>query len=140
MKNVICAAVVAAMVLLCVAICHADTGGGRHHRPMSACHSAGERAMSPEAFGRLVEMVNGQAFDDEKFMVIEAASLGGWFSCSQAAVLMSCFKWDDEKLKVLGFLSPRLIDICDADAVFSGLTFDSSKKKAWEIIARPCPR
>lgn len=93
--------------------------------------------MEPAAFDRLVEMVNGQTFDDGKFLVIEAASLGGWFDCRQAAALMSCFKWDDDKLKVLRFLVPRLVDSCGMESIFNQFSFDSSKEKAWGIISQP---
>ena len=106
---------------------------GASHRE---CHT--ERHIDAGAFSRLLDLVNSQSFDDGKMLVIEAASLGAWFNCSQAATLMSCFKWDDEKLKVLGFLAPRLTDLREMEIVFAQFDFDSSKEKAWKLIASPC--
>ena len=67
----------------------------------------------PRGFERLVAIVKEQGFSDRKLLVIEAASLGGWFTSGQCAALMSEFDFDEKKLDVLRLLAPRLTDTCD---------------------------
>ena len=90
--------------------------------------------LEPQAFDRLIAMVSNQAFDDNKFLIIEAASLGGYFTCTQVSTILSEFNWDNEKLRVLQYVAPRIVDLRNADVIFNQFTFDSDKKKAWDIL------
>jgi len=90
--------------------------------------------LEPQAFDRLIAMVSNQAFDDNKFLIIEAAALGGYFTCRQVSALMSQFDWDNEKLRVLQYVASHIVDLRNADVIFNQFTFDSDKKKAWNIL------
>ena len=106
-------------------------GNRRPPRPDKVCSGA----LGAHSFDRLIALVNGRAFDDDKFLVIEAASLGGYFTCDQAVALMSCFRWADKKLKVLEYVAPHLVDLRDAKSILDQFTFDSEKERAWSIIS-----
>lgn len=87
-------------------------------------------------FDKLMLLVDRQTFNDDKMLVIEAASLGGYFTCNQAATLMSRFEWSDQKFKVLEYVAPHIVDIRGADIIFEQFTFDSEKQKVWNIISK----
>ena len=79
------------------------------------------------------------SFDDNKFDLIEVASLGCFYSCSQTARMMKMFTFSDKQLKVLRLMAPHIVDPENAIAIYDVLTFDSEKSKAGEImrISRP---
>jgi len=66
--------------------------------------------------------------------LIEVASLGGYFSCQQAASLMRMFSFDDKRLKVLRIVAPHIVDVQNAGDIYKLFTFDSGKQKAGEIL------
>ena len=100
----------------------------------------GAYAMSPEGFERLVAMVKEQSSNDRKLLLIEAASLGGWFTPGQCAALMSEFNFDDKKLDVLRFIAPHLVDARECSVIMSQLTFESSRRTAADILLGTAPR
>lgn len=120
------------LISLLIAVCGTAYTAGQPPYPAPA--PVPVCIMQPHAFERLTTMVNSQTFDDDKFLVIEAASLGGYFTCGQAATLMSCFQWGDKKLRVLEYVAPHLADIRDIEMIFNQFTFDSEKEQAWRII------
>lgn len=116
-------------------ICNFNTITGQMSRPHPPKPQPCGYAMTPEAFNRLIILVDRQTFNDDKMLVIEAASLGGYFTCSQAAAMMSHFQWSDKKLAVLEYMAPHITDIRHAGIILDQFTFDSEKKKAWNIIS-----
>ena len=91
------------------------------------------------SFSRLYNKVKGANFDDNKFDLIEVASLGCFYSCSQTAHMMKMFTFGDEKLKVLRLMAPHIVDPENAITIYNVLTFDSEKSKAGEIIRNSRP-
>ena len=91
------------------------------------------------SFSRLYNKVKNASFDDNKFDLIEVASLGCFYSCSQTARMMKMFTFSDKQLKVLRLMAPHIVDPENAIAIYDVLTFDSEKSKAGEImrISRP---
>lgn len=105
---------------------------GRHE--YEGRHRGCAYVISPEGFERLVAIVKEQGFSDRKLLVIEAASLGGWFTSGQCAALMSEFDFDEKKLDVLRLLAPRLTDTCDYSDILDRLDFESSRRTAADIL------
>lgn len=97
------------------------------YQPVSYC-------MSDQAFSVLYNKVKNASFDDNKFDLIEVASLGCFYSCSQCARVMSLFTFGDKKLKVLKFMAPHLIDLQNVDEIYKQLDFESEKDQAARII------
>ena len=86
------------------------------------------------SFSRLYNKVKNASFDDNKFDLIEVASLGCFYSCSQTARMMKLFTFGDAQLKVLRLMVPHIVDPENAITIYNVLTFDSEKSKAGEII------
>ena len=86
------------------------------------------------SFSILYNKVKNASFDDNKFDLLEVASLGCFYSCNQVARMMSIFTFGDKQLKVLSMMASHIVDPQNAIAIYNVLTFDSEKAKAGEIL------
>ena len=86
------------------------------------------------SFSKLYNKVKKASFDDNKFDLIEVASLGCYYSCAQVARIMKIFSFDDSKIKVLSMMAPRIVDLQNATDIYRIFTFDSDKEKAANIL------
>ena len=86
------------------------------------------------SFSKLYNKVKKASFDDNKFDLIEVASLGCYYSCAQVVRIMKIFPFDDEQLKALKMMAPHIVDLQNTDLIYKVFSFDSEKDKAEEII------
>ena len=86
------------------------------------------------SFSILYNKVKNASFDDNKFDLLQVASLGCYYSCAQTARIMRIFTFGDKQLKVLRMMAPRIVDPQNATDIYNVLTFDSEKSKAGEIM------
>ena len=86
------------------------------------------------SFTKLYNKVKSASFDDNKFDLLEVASLGCFYSCKQTARMMRQFTFGDKQLKVLSMMAPHIVDPQNAIVIYNVLTFDSEKTKAGEIL------
>lgn len=86
------------------------------------------------SFSKLYNKVKKASFDDNKFDLIEVASLGCYYSCVQVVCIMKIFSFDDSKMKVLSMTAPRIVDLQNATDFYRIFTFDSDKEKAANIL------
>lgn len=86
------------------------------------------------SFSILYNKVKNASFDDNKFDLLQVASLGCYYSCAQTARIMRIFTFGDKQLKVLRMMTPHIVDPHNATDIYNVLTFDSEKSKAGEII------
>lgn len=86
------------------------------------------------SFSILYNKVKNASFDDNKFDLLQVASLGCYYSCAQTARIMRIFTFGDKQLKVLRMMAPRIVDPQNATDIYNVLTFDSEKSKAGDII------
>lgn len=93
------------------------------------------RPVSASDFRQLLSAVNAQTFASNQLPMIQAAGLCGWFTCAQCAALMQIFDFDDNKLQVVQYLAAHLVDPFYPQPIMNQLTFQSSKRSAWNIIA-----
>lgn len=93
-------------------------------------------SLSNQAFSILYNKVKKASFDDNKLDLIEVASLGCYYSCSQTVRMMKIFTFADERLKVLNLMAPRIVDPQNAIDIYKLFSFDSDKDKAGEIMRR----
>lgn len=49
---------------------------------------------------------------------------------------MKFFSFSDERLKVLGLMASRIVDVQNAATIYRLFTFDRDKEKAADIISR----
>lgn len=92
------------------------------------------RCLTPEAFDILYNKVKRASFDSGKLDLIEVAALGGHFSCSQCAKLVSIFSFTDGKMKALKLVAPHITDPQNAADIYRQFTFGSDRDKAAEIV------
>ena len=86
------------------------------------------------SFSKLYNKVKQASFNDNKFDLIEVASLGCYYSCAQVVRIMKIFPFDDEQLKALKMLAPHIVDLQNTGLIYKVFSFDSEKDKAEEII------
>lgn len=91
--------------------------------------------VAPGDFANLLQAINNQTFESNQMPMVEAAGLCGWFSCSQCAALMNVFSFDDNRLKVVRYLAPHLIDPIRCQPIMDQLAFQSDRQTAWNIIS-----
>lgn len=96
----------------------------------------GKCCLSDRGFSTLYNKISNSSFGDEKKDLIEVASLGCYFSCSQCAQILGLFSFDDDKYSVLEFMAPRIIDLQNVNLIYSQFTFDDAKKKAADLLLR----
>ena len=87
------------------------------------------------SFSKLYNKVKKASFDDNKFDLIEVASLGCYYSCAQVVRIMKIFPFDDEQLKVLRMMAPHIVDPQNAIVIYQLFSFDSEKQKVGEILS-----
>lgn len=93
-----------------------------------------ERCLSDREFSVLYTKVKNASFDDRKFDLIEVASLGCNYSCSQVARILSLFSFSDRKMKALKMMGPYVVDPGNASEIYKMFNFSSDRDKAAEII------
>ena len=86
------------------------------------------------SFSKLYNKVKKASFDDNKFDLIEVASLGCYYSCAQVVRIMKIFSFDDSKMKVLSMMAPRIVDLQNATDIYQQFNFESEKQKVGEIL------
>lgn len=99
--------------------------GGRRNAPLTDAD-----------FNILASKVKGASFDDRKLDLIQVACLGCWLTCRQGASLVAAFSFTDGRMKALGIVAPRLVDLQNTNEIYRLFTFSSDKDKAAEIISR----
>ena len=90
--------------------------------------------LADASFNILYNKVKKASFDDNKFDLIEVASLGCYYSCAQVVRIMKIFPFDDEQLKALKMMAPHIVDLQNTGLIYKIFSFDSEKDKAEEII------
>ena len=87
------------------------------------------------SFSKLYNKVKKASFDDNKFDLIEVASLGCYYSCAQVVRIMKIFSFDDEQLKALKMMAPHIVDLQNTGLIYQLFSFDSEKQKVGEILS-----
>ena len=101
--------------------------GKRHVHP---------RAMRDKDFEMMVDIVKKASFDDKKIDVIRVACIGSYFSSKQCAELLSLISFNNDKLKALEVMSPRIVDDKDVDRILKQFSFNRDKDKAMKILMK----
>ena len=85
-------------------------------------------------FSRLYNKVKNASFDDNKYDLIEVASLGCYYSCAQVVRMMKIFTFDDGKIKTLRMMAPHIVDLQNASLIYQQFSFESEKQKVGDIL------
>ena len=103
----------------------------RQYREQSPRH---QHAMSEKDFQFLYKVIQRKSFDDDKLELLSVGVLDNYFTCEQCVRLMSIFKFDDEKLKIIRTMAGHIVDLENHHDILMRLDFDSNKKKALDIL------
>ena len=101
--------------------------------PYSECQPY---ALSENAFDFLYGKVKDANFDDDRYTLLEVATLGCWYTCDQCARMMTFFSFDDDKLKALQIMGKHVVDPQNAVIITNKLSFSDSKDKALRMLPR----
>lgn len=96
-------------------------------------------AVSDQNFQALMAVITNQTFASNQLPMVQAAGLCGWFTCAQCAQLMGIFDFDDNRLKVVRYLAPHIIDPIRCQPIMDMLNFDSDRHQAWLILSAARP-
>lgn len=92
------------------------------------------RAMGDTDFKLLRSLLKEESFDKNRAKMIRVACIGNYFTSSQCAAMLSLFSFDSNKLEVLEYLAPRVIDRRGCEAILEEFSFLSNRKKAEELL------
>jgi hypothetical protein len=121
--------------ILMFAVCLSASAKGKKDRANHPCIEMNYGyCLDDASFNILYNKVKKASFDDNKFDLIEVASLGCYYSCNQVARIMKIFPFDDEQLKALRMMAPHIVDPQNAIVIYQLFSFDSEKQKVGEIL------
>ena len=124
-----------ATTILMFAVCLSASAKGKKDRANHPCIEMNYGyCLADASFNILYNKVKKASFDDNKFDLIEVASLGCYYSCAQVVRIMKVFPFDDEQLKALKMMAPHIVDLQNTGLIYKIFCFDSEKDKAEEII------
>lgn len=103
----------------------------RHHKEQPLRHHS---AMNEKDFQFLYKIIKKKSFDDDRMEILSVGVLDNYFTCQQCIRLMSLYKFDDEKLKILRIMAGHIVDLENYQDILRKLDFDSNKQKALDII------
>ena len=94
------------------------------------------KIISDDDFKLLCSLIGEGDFDSDKITIIRAGSIGNFFSCRQAAKLLSFLSFDSSKLEALEYIAARIVGKKNIDILIEEFTFSSSKDKALKILSQ----
>ena len=103
----------------------------RHHKEQPFRHHS---AMSEKDFQFLYKIIKKKSFDDDRMEILGVGVLDNYFTCHQCVRLMSLYKFDDDKLKILRIMVGHIVDLENHHDILKRLDFDSNKEKALDIL------
>ena len=104
-----------------------------HHQRKEMRDKFRPKAMQDEDFSMMCKVVEDASFPDKMIGVIKVACISSYFTSKQCAQLLSMFSFENDKLKALKVLHPRMLDI-DAKPILKQFTFSNNKDKAIDIL------
>ena len=103
----------------------------RHHKEQPSRHHS---AMHEKDFQFLYKIIKKKSFDDDRMEILSVGVLDNYFTCQQCVRLMSLYKFDDDKLKILRIMAGHLVDMNNHNDILKQLDFDSNRRKALDIL------
>ena len=117
-----------ATTILMFAVCLSASAKGKKDRANHPCIEMDYGySLDDASFSKLYNKVKKASFDDNKFDLIEVASLGCYYSCAQVVRIMKIFPFDDEQLKALKMMAPHIVDLQNTGLIYKIFSFDSEK-------------
>lgn len=102
--------------------------------PSSNNHIRPGRVISDSDFQQLYNKVKSKLFKDDQLELLSIGVGNRYFSCRQCVKLMSIYTFDDDKLKVLDIVAPRIADRENYEDIIRSLSFLSSQDKVRKMF------
>ncbi len=102
--------------------------------PELAPEPEGPIAMAPTGFRALLAEVDGQAFSDDKLIVVRSVSREAFFTTAQVKALLDAFVHSSDKVDLLRVVANRIVDRENIFTIYSSLVHSSDKDEAREIL------
>lgn len=93
-----------------------------------------ERVMGRDTFERFLQSVKKASFDSDKMELIKTAVATADFTSAQCRRVVDLYSFDDEKLKVMKLMFPRIADKENFVVVIDALTFTLNKDEMNKFI------
>lgn len=90
--------------------------------------------MAAAGFRALLSAVDGQAFSDDKLMVVRSATREAFFTTAQVKALLDAFVHSSDKVELLRVVGNRIVDRENIFTIYSSLVHSSDKEEAREIL------
>ena len=103
----------------------------RRHKEQPVRH---HHTMSEKDFQFLYKTIKKKSFDKDRLEILRVGVLDNYFTCRQCARLMSLYKFDDDKLKILRIMAGHIVDLENHHDILMRIDFDSNKLKALDIL------
>lgn len=85
------------------------------------------RVMNPKLFNQFFDQVKNEPFHSDRIKTIETALVTTYFTSAQCLRLVNLYSFDDEKVKLMKLMYPRIADKQAFFTVVDTLTFSSNK-------------
>ena len=103
----------------------------RRHKEQPVRH---HQVMNEKDFQFLYKTIKKKSFDKDRLEILRVGVLDNYFTCRQCARLMSLYKFDDDKLKILRIMAGHLVDMNNHNDILKQFDFDSNRRKALDIL------
>ena len=103
----------------------------RRHKEQPIRH---HQVMNEKDFQFLYKTIKKKSFDKDRLEILRVGVLDNYFTCRQCARLMSLYKFDDDKLKILRIMAGHLVDMNNHNDILKQFDFDSNRRKALDIL------
>ena len=91
-------------------------------------------AMNEKDFQFLYNVIKKKSFDDDRLEILSVGVLDNYFTCQQCVRLMSLYRFDDDKLKIIRIMANHIVDLENHYDILMRLDFESNKRKALDIL------
>lgn len=106
-------------------------GQGEGHRPG---YNRYDRVMSDQLFQSFFNNVKNEPFEKDRIALINAALANVDFTTDQCVQLVKFYTFDNERMKIMKMMYPRIVDKEAFFMVINLLTFSSNKDKMNEFV------
>lgn len=93
-----------------------------------------KRAMSPDAFSQFFALFKKGPFESDRMALLNTTLLNSYFTSQQCLELTAYYSFDDEKMKVMQKVYPKIIDKQNFFLVIDVLSFSRNKDKMNDFL------
>jgi hypothetical protein len=92
--------------------------------------------MEPPTFATLIQHLKGESFSKGQLRVLREAARDHWFLVAQVADVLPLFTFENDRLKALEAVAPRILDRDNGFQLYVLFEFSGSKRQAERLLAK----